>query len=320
MDSIDFGRAMKAPFQDKGWAGKTALGFVWVLLSVTVPAVYGAQLEYILRVANGNEELPDWSEFGNKWVKGFLVVLAGLIYFIPVVLVALIIFVPAIITLAASHGNSGVGMLFGGSCLFWVFAIIYALAVSIVFSAATIHFAVKGEFSAFFQFSEIFAHIKDGTGYMAAWLWSVVVGFIVGVAMSVISATGIGAILYPAATYLMTMIIGHIFGQWAAKSYGYPGLGAPIAVGYPSAPSAYPPPSPPAYAPPTAPPAPPTAGYQPAPAAPAYAPPPAPVAPAAPAAPPDGPPVAPAPDAAFAPPADPDTAIGPPAPPGPPAE
>ena len=100
MDSIDFGRALKAPFNDKGWPAKTALGFLWLLLGITSPVVYGAQLEYITRVSNGNEELPDWSDFGSKWVKGFLVSVAGFIYFLPIIILGFIMFVPGIISAA----------------------------------------------------------------------------------------------------------------------------------------------------------------------------------------------------------------------------
>ena len=98
--------------------------------------------------------------------------------------------------------------------------------MSVLFYAAMVHYAVKGNFGAFFQFGEILGHVRDGSGYFVAWMWSLVIGFGVGAVMSVLSATGIGAILYPAAIYLMTMITGHLFGQWAAKSYGYPGLGS----------------------------------------------------------------------------------------------
>lgn len=354
MDSVDFGRALKAPFNDKGWPGKTAMGFLWILLVVTSPVVYGAQLDYIKQVANGNEELPDWSDFGGKWVRGFMVGLAAFIYFLPIIVLGFIMIVPGIISAVLSgDGNAAGGLLAGGGCLFSIFAIVYGVAVSVLFSAAVVHYAVKGSFGAFFEFSEILAHVKDGTGYFAAWLWSIVVSFIVSAAMSVVSATGIGAILYPAATYLMVMITAHLFGQWAAKSYGFPGLGsgapayAPAAGGYapppppaytpptppaapqgyqPAAPPAYAPPAqpaPPAYAPPApeAPPAPPAAAPMYAPAAPpAYAPPPAPTAAPTPAdvpQTPPAPPATPAPDAAFKAPVAPPE---PPASPEPPAE
>ncbi len=346
MDSIDFGRALKAPFNDKGWPAKTALGFLWLLLGITSPVVYGAQLEYITRVSNGNEELPDWSDFGNKWVKGFMVSVAGFIYFLPIIVLGFIMVVPGIISAAMDGGNAAGGLLAGGGCLFSLIATVYIVAVSVLFYAAIVHYAVKGNFGAFFQFGEILGHVRDGSGYFVAWMWSLVIGFGVGAVMSVLSATGIGAIIYPAAIYLMTMITGHLFGQWAAKSYGYPGLGsgAPAYAGA-AAPGGYAPPPPPAYTPPAPPaqPAPPAApgGYQAPASPPAYAPPAPPAAPAyeppapAPAAAPEPPayvppaapaPVAPEPPAYEPPPAPapaapaPDAAFGPPADSEPPAE
>ncbi len=322
MDSVDFGRALKAPFNDKGWPMKTLLGFLWGFLVVTAPAVYGAQIEYTLRVANGNEELPDWSDFGSKWVKGFMVILAGMIYSLPITILGAILILPGMISAFMSGDSNAIGgLLAGGSCLFILVATVYWIALWLFFSAATVHYAVKGTFGAFFQFGEILAHIRDGSGYFAAWLWSVVVGMAIGVMMSIVSGVtgGVGGFLYPAATYLMVMITSHLFGQWAARSYGFPGLGGaapaygapPAPGGYappapPAAPPAYAPPAPPAYTPP-APPAAPQGSEAPA-APPAYAPP----APATPPAPPAAPP---APDAAFSPPAPPAPVVEPVAPP-----
>ena len=45
MNTIDLGKAFRAPFQDKDWVTKTLLGFLWSLLVVTLPAVYGAQVD-----------------------------------------------------------------------------------------------------------------------------------------------------------------------------------------------------------------------------------------------------------------------------------
>ena len=58
MNSIDIGRAFKAPFTDKDWIKKTLLGYLWMILIVTIPAVAGAQIEYIKRAAEGRDELP----------------------------------------------------------------------------------------------------------------------------------------------------------------------------------------------------------------------------------------------------------------------
>ncbi len=62
MDSIDLSRALKAPFQDSEWVKKTLMGWLWMLLGVTAPAVYGAQLDYIKSVSEGREDLPNWDD------------------------------------------------------------------------------------------------------------------------------------------------------------------------------------------------------------------------------------------------------------------
>ncbi|MEI7814667.1 MAG: DUF4013 domain-containing protein [Coriobacteriia bacterium] len=293
MDKIDLGRAFKAPFADTEWVKKTLMGWLWMLLGVTSPAVYGAQLEYIKNVSEGREDLPDWSDFGSKWIKGFLLLVAGLIYFLPVIILGFVFAIPVII--AAVSGSNGMGGLAaGGMCIFWLFAIVYSIGIAILFYGATVNYALKGDFGAFFQFSEILARVRDGSGYFAAWLWAIVVSFAASIVMSILMATFIGYIAVPAVSYLSIMITAHLFGQWAARSYGVQQVATPVGVpGY----------MPPAgsYAPPAAP------------VPPVYAPPAPPVAPATPAAPPAYVPPAP-PVAPTAPP------VAPPAPPAPPAE
>jgi hypothetical protein len=343
MNQIDLGRALKAFFDDKEWPTKTLLGFLWILLGVTAPAAYGAQLDYVRDVSQNKETLPPWDDFGGKWVQGFQVLLAGFLYFLPVAILGAVVFVPAAITaIVSGERNVFGGLLAGGTCIFALFSVIYVIAVSLFYAAAITNFAMKRNFGAFFEFSTIMEKVRGGTGYFSAWLWLIVISFLGSAVTSVLSATGVGSILAPAVAYFVLMASGHVLGQWAALAYGGQPSGtiAPAGVpgGYPPpAPQAYAPPPPPAqpyapavpaqpyvepvaappapeYAPPSAPPAPPTppVDYTPPPAAP-----PAPVEPPVQPAPPADatPPAAPAP-VEPAPPAPPAA----PAPPAPPAE
>jgi hypothetical protein len=310
MDKIDLGRAFKAPFADTEWVKKTLFGWLWTLLVVTAPVVLGAQLDYIKSVSEGREELPNWDDFGSKWVRGFLLYVAYMIYAIPIWIAFFILLLPGIIAAAASNGNSGAGLFGGGMCLFSLVAIVYGIAMVLFLQAATVNYAMKGNFGALFEFGGIIARIRDGSGYFAAWLWAIVVSFAASIVMSVLSVVPVlGSIVGLAAVYLELMIMGHLFGQWAARSYGVAPMAAPIGVpGYRPPAGSYAPPAqptaPPVYTPP-APPAPPVA-----PAAPAATPAPYTPPPAAPAA----PPVA-APEAPVAPPAPYEPPTAPPAPP-----
>jgi hypothetical protein len=316
---VDISRAFKAPFEDPDWVKKTLLGWLWFLLFFTIPAVYGAMIEYVQRVSRGDNRLPEWDDFGGKWVKGLLVFVAGFIYFLPVVVLGAILVVPLALS-AQTNAEGLTGLLAGGMCLFWVVAAAYSIAVSILFYAAIVNYAMKGHFGAFFEVSEILAKVKV-PGYWMAWLFTIVVSIAASAITSVLTATYIGGILVGAVVYLESMMIAHLFGQWATDAYGIaPAYAAP--AGYAPMPTA--PPMPPAPAQPA----------MPAPAAPVAAPPVVPAAAAPPAAPyvppvtPPAPPVVPpAPDvpaaapvpAEPAPAAPPAAAPAPAAPPAPPA-
>lgn len=258
---VDLGRAIKAPFADRDWPMKTLLGFVFSILVFTIPAVYGAQLEYIRRVARGNEELPGWDDFGNKWVEGFMILVAGFIYFLPVFVLAVVFFAPVLVAAAPGASNDAIPAVVGGVCAFMIFAVVYSIAVSIFFYAAQVNYAMKGGFGAFFEIAEIIGRVRNGDGFFVAWLYIVIISFGFSALSSIISTAtaGLGGILTAALTYLFLVMTAHLLGQWAARSY------RPVA-----APSAWPPPAPGGYASPPpgpyvppAPPAPPAPGATP---------------------------------------------------------
>jgi hypothetical protein len=340
---MEVGRAFGVPFKDVRWFSKAAWAGLWTALLVTIPAVTGYSLDYIRNVANGYETpLPEWTgQFGRYWVRGFLLSVALFIYFIPAWILLFIGYLPVIGMSAVANSqdaiNAAAGL--GGTtvCITSVLAIIYIIVVSIFSQAAVTHFALHEEFSSLFQVKEIIARLRTNSGYFTAWIMSLVIYAGIGVVAGAIgSILGLIIIGLPFAGFAGGVIgfvglvmTSHLYGQYAAKAYGLPGL-APMMVAYaapqpyappqspqyappappqyaPPAPPAYqPPPSPPAYAPPAppqyppqqyAPPAPPA--YQPPPAPPQYAPP-APPAyqppPAPPMAPPTAPPVTPAPE------------------------
>ncbi len=262
MASIDFGRAFGSPYKDQSWVVKTLLGGVFAFIPIVNFVVGGALVERIKNVASGDENLPEWSDFGSMWVKGLLLAVAGFIYALPAIIIIGIGFMLAI-GAAAAGGNDqsgGFAAAAGGSlCLFYFIAIIYMIAVSVLLYAAVVNFAMKGSFGAFFEFGEIFAKVREGN-YFMAWIFAIIASFVYGL-VGIIPF--LGWLLTFFAEYLGIMTAGHLLGQWAAGVYGLPGPGAmataPAGYAPPAAPGGYtPPPAPPApggYAPPPAPPA-----------------------------------------------------------------
>jgi hypothetical protein len=235
MDQIDLGRAFKAPFADKDWVTKSLLAIVWYFLMVTAPVIFGAQLEYIRRVSQGDESLPDWSNFGDKWVKGLLMFVAIFIFTAPLWLLMIVFIVPAIIA-GSSGGDDALGVaIAGGMCLYWVFVMIYSVALWLYVLAATTNYAIKGNFGAFFEFKANWQRMRSGSAYWVALLYSLVVSLAFGAVVSLLEITVIGIILVPAAMYLQVMATAHILGQWARQAYA---SAAPAAPAPPPAPPA----------------------------------------------------------------------------------
>jgi len=295
---MEIERAFKAPFLDQKWYIKALWAGLWAGLIVTAPAVSGYSLDYLRNVAYGYETpLPEWNTgFGRWWVRGLLVGIAGLIYMLPAIVIVLVGTIPLIAGVAASASSYGgdaanAAALLGSStiCITSFLAVVYSLGVSVFFYAAYVNYALSEDFGALFQFKDILARLRTvGAGYFNAWGMSIVISFgasfVAGIAGSILGGTVVLAPLAGfvggAIGFVGAVMTSHLFGQYAAKAYGLPGL-APVYA----APAGY------------------TAAYPPSPVAPAPYPAYPPAAPAAPAAPAQPAPPAPAPADAPIPPA-----------------
>lgn len=223
MDRFDLSRAVRAPFQDSEWLTKSLLAIAWTLLIVTIPALVGAQVAYIRSVAQGDEKLPAWSDFGGKWLDGLMVSIAAFLYFLPVVALGAFALVP-VVSVAVNDGDAGgaaAALASGGICLMGVAGIVYAALMSVFFSAAMTHYAMRSEFGAFFDFGGILGHVRDRSGYFVAWVYVILVSMVVSTISSVLTGAtgGLGGLVMPAVSYLGAMVSAHVLGQWAAASY-----------------------------------------------------------------------------------------------------
>lgn len=89
---MDIGKSITYPFEDKEWAKKLLLGIIISIVPILNFAWIGYMLRTMRNVYDGAETLlPDWSEFGDKFVKGLLVSIASFIYSLP----AWIVLIPA---------------------------------------------------------------------------------------------------------------------------------------------------------------------------------------------------------------------------------
>jgi hypothetical protein len=158
--------------------------------------------------------LPEWSDFGDKFVKGLLLSLAGIIYSLPALVIACIGGI--VFLIPASQGtevqdtfaavSSGIGLLL--SCLI----AIYALVLSFYLPAVYINFARKGTFGSCFEFGEIIRIVSQNTSrYLTAWLISIVAGIVVGVVLGLVGSV---LSIIPCVGWIVAWLIGAIGGMY----------------------------------------------------------------------------------------------------------
>jgi len=161
---MDFGLAFSYVFEDKDWVKKLALASVLCLTVIGIIPVLGWGLEVMKRVIKEDPEpLPNWSKFGQYFVKGLLVVLVGFVYSLPVIVIG--------------SCNAGAGALLGNTGedfatpLIWILTtclsclyILYGVGISLVIPAALGNYAASGEFGSVFKLGEIFKIVRNNLG------------------------------------------------------------------------------------------------------------------------------------------------------------
>jgi len=228
---MDVGKSITFAFDDEDWLTKLGLGAVVAAVPLLNFAWSGYLVDLMRNVARGDARpLPEWTDLGDKLVRGLVVSIAILVYFLPIILVTCVaitsFMLPAIFANEDYVGeiavlSSGFGiMLF---CCIGLFSLIMAFFIP----AVMINYSRQGTFAACFRLGELLAIIRENSSdYLVACLVWLAVSFVVSSALSVglgiiawipclgwIAAWAISAI---ASAWMMTMY-GHLFGQVGAK-------------------------------------------------------------------------------------------------------
>jgi hypothetical protein len=236
---MDIQKSFSYPFEDKQWVSKMGLGAVISLVPVLNFAMTGYMIQIVRNLMNDVQEpLPNWDDLGKKFMDGLMLVLAGLVYALPVIILSClplsVMTIPAII----ASGNSDFqdianavtgagGVLFAAmSCLF----VAYGLVLSVIFPAIYVNYAQEGTFASCFKLREVFNLIgKNAAAFFTAWGMSLVAGLVVGLVTGIVTSVlglipclgWIAALVISLAVgvYLM-MIYAHLFGQFGKQAFG----------------------------------------------------------------------------------------------------
>jgi hypothetical protein len=202
---MDIGKSFTYVFDDEDWVTKILIGALFVLLSfivIGIPFVLGYIVETVRNVMDGNPRpLPDWADLSPKFTKGLMLFLILLIYSLPIIFVSCLTWMGGII---AEESEAVGAFLACMNCL----SMLWGFLVAVVTPAATIRYAITGEFIAGFQFGGIFNFIANNlANYIIAFLLSMLASTIG--ALGVILC-GVGVLF----TSLWALLVdAHLFGQ-----------------------------------------------------------------------------------------------------------
>jgi hypothetical protein len=188
---MNIGKAFSYPFEDDEWLTKLFLGAIVSVVPILNFAWTGYTVDILRNVIDGVQKpLPGWSDFGDKFVKGFLITAAGFIYSLPALFVICIVGVFAIPAAIESIDYTAIliSMFTGVGILFGCLLVLYFILLSFYLPAVFINFARKESFASCFEIREIIRIVSENTGnYFTAWLVSIVGAIIVGIVVGIIS-------------------------------------------------------------------------------------------------------------------------------------
>lgn len=223
---MDIGKSMTFVTEDEKWLEKLGLGALIAAVPVLNFAWSGFMVDVMRNVAAGEARpLPDWSDLGEKFIKGLVITVAGLIYMLPAILVGCLLFGLSFVPLIASGQGAGdlseelalgsTGLLVAVSCCLGL----YGLLMSFVFPAVFINYSRQGTFGSCFQFGEIMRLVTANLGeYVTAWVITIGASLLVGL---VLGAAGMLVGWIPCIGWVMVWVLGAIAGAYLGAVYAH---------------------------------------------------------------------------------------------------
>jgi hypothetical protein len=216
---MDIGRSFKFMFDDESWITKILIGGVLGLIPIVNFVIYGYQLEVIKNVSQDQDlPLPDWDDFGGKFIKGLMVTIASFIYSLPLILVGVVYFVGLMVIGggAASTGSDDVSGAAGGAfaiCTMAFYCIVFLYSIIVygfIFVPGMMRYAEEEEFGAFFKFGE---NLRVATSNLGGYIVMLLVILVAGIVAEIVGviACGVGILF---TLFWAILVSGHLFGQY----------------------------------------------------------------------------------------------------------
>lgn len=211
---MEFGRAFTYVFEDKEWVSKLVILVVMVFASF-IP-VFGlvavcALLSYITditkNVRNGHPRpLPKWIDYGDLISRGAYVLLATLIYNLPLLFIVILMYSFSSVIGVSLFGAFAYVVIF--ACMMPILFIYMIIAWSML-AVALIQYGETGDNGVFYHFGKLFRVVQSNTFLTLQWAFLSIAANILLSIVGVIPC--IGQIAVPA---LYIPVQGYLMGQY----------------------------------------------------------------------------------------------------------
>lgn len=211
---MEFGRAFTFAFEDKDWVSKLVITVVMVLASMipivgllAVSALLGYLTDITKNVRNGHPRpLPKWTDYGDLITRGAYVLLATLIYNLPLLLLSVLMYSFSSIIGESLFGSLAYVLIF--TCALPIL-FIYQVVTWSMLAIGLIQFGETGDNGVFYRFGKLFRVIQYNTGLTLQWVFlSVAANILLSILLMI---PCIGWVATPA---LYIPIHGYLMGQY----------------------------------------------------------------------------------------------------------
>ena len=225
---MEYGKAFTFVMEDPDWIKKLGIAALIVFVSLfgsfllLLPTLAGFLLlagyviELTRRVINGEEKpLPEWTDFGNLFMKGLFFAIAMFVYSLPSILLQICgqsgQILPALAGNSASSDTvsmlATVATVLAACCGCLNF--IYSIFIGMITPAVAGQIASKGSIGAAFDFNAVLGHLRaQPVVYLLVFLITSIGGGIIGFIGFLLCGIG----LFVAIPYIM-FLNGHLWGQ-----------------------------------------------------------------------------------------------------------
>ncbi len=197
---VNFGEAIKRPFQDFKKLGIGALMYMipWVSI-ITGFFSSGYGLECAKTAIKKKSKLPEWADWGNLWIRGFLVFLISVIYFLPLALLSVLFVGPLILKIMGGILSSNPetfieGLGSAGSTL--AFLGLFAVLIAYILPMAIMFFVEKWKFGDAFKIGDVFKKAFTSK-YFVAWIILIVYAMVIGLIVASLAAATTITVIIP---------------------------------------------------------------------------------------------------------------------------